>query len=265
MAPHRIVVVFLLAWLPACTATRAVRLDLGQGEPLLHIPSTDSVEWVELEEEEFIQAISREVRLGRPAANPEKDARELFEVPPRSGWYGYSQRQGIVPLDGQIGASQGTELDGRYALGMSFAIEQIVPEMMQSFQGMADPEAIKASLYWTMTLYAAMWLLPEPFSKGLAAGVTVGLICYVGIDTPAHGRLHPDCFLPESPSRCPQCGRMGVRLPESLLLEADSLPERIELFRLTDFETTLVGTERFVEAVQRLGLDGANCHELPLR
>ncbi|MCY1083548.1 hypothetical protein OV287_54830 [Archangium sp. miwbw1] len=37
--------------------------------------------------------------------------------------------------------------DGRYALGMSFAIEEIVPEMMQSFKDMADPEVIKASLY----------------------------------------------------------------------------------------------------------------------
>jgi hypothetical protein len=34
--------------------------------------------------------------------------------------------------------------DGRYALGMSFALEEIVPEMMQSFKDMADPEAIKA-------------------------------------------------------------------------------------------------------------------------
>ncbi len=74
--------------------------------------------------------------------------------------------------------------DGRYALGMSFAIEEIIPEMMQSFQDMADPEAIKASLYWMMTIYAAMWLMPEPvFSKGLAAALTASLICYIGVDT----------------------------------------------------------------------------------
>jgi len=67
---------------------------------------------------------------------------------------------------------------------MSFAIEEVVPEMMQSFKDIADPEAIKASLYWTMTLYAAMWLAPEPvFSKGLATVVTATFVCYIGVDT----------------------------------------------------------------------------------
>jgi hypothetical protein len=74
--------------------------------------------------------------------------------------------------------------DGRYALAMSFAIEEIVPEMMQAFKDMADPEAIKAALYWTMALYAAMWLALEPvFSKGLATVLTATFDCYVGVDT----------------------------------------------------------------------------------
>jgi hypothetical protein len=74
--------------------------------------------------------------------------------------------------------------DGRYTLGMSFAIEEIVPEMMQSFKDMADPEAIKASLYWAITIYAAMWLAPEPvFSKGLATVITASFVCYIGVDT----------------------------------------------------------------------------------
>ncbi|MDY7233004.1 hypothetical protein [Hyalangium rubrum] len=56
--------------------------------------------------------------------------------------------------------------------------------MMEAFKDMADPEAIKASILWTMTIYAAMWLAPEPvFSKGLATVVTASFICYVGVDT----------------------------------------------------------------------------------
>jgi hypothetical protein len=74
--------------------------------------------------------------------------------------------------------------DGRYALAMSFALEAVIPEMMESFKDMADPEAIKASILWTMTIYAAMWLVPEPvFSKGLATVLTASFICYVGVDT----------------------------------------------------------------------------------
>ncbi len=219
MAPRRLVVAALfLALSTTCTTTRVVRLDTGRGEPLLYIPHTDDARPVELEKEEFIKAIAKEVRQKRLALNPEKAARALFEVPPRSGWYRYTQREGVVPLDGPPPpASQWAEVDahvtqgylrfcealgkqgdcrkvlmnsplltgdGRYALGMSFAVEEIIPEMMQSFKDMADPEAIKAALYWTMTIYAAMWLAPEPvFSKGLATVVTASFVCYIGVDT----------------------------------------------------------------------------------
>jgi hypothetical protein len=218
MAPRRLAVaVLFLALSTACSTTRVVRLDTGQGRPLLHVPRTDEAGPVELGEEEFTRAIAKEARQWRPPVNPEKAARELFEVPPRSGWYGYTRREGVVPLDGQPPASQWAEVDvrltqeylryceaigkpgdcrqvlmnspvltgdGRYALGMSFAIEAIVPEMMEAFEDMADPEAIKVSLYWTMAIYAGMWLAPEPvFSKGVATVVTASFICYIGVDT----------------------------------------------------------------------------------
>jgi hypothetical protein len=217
MIPHRLaVVVLLLALSTACSTTRVVRLDTAQGEPLIHSPRTDGRP-VELEEEEFTLAFVKEVRQRRLPANPEKAARELFGIPPRSGWYGFNQRQGVVPLDGQPSASQWAAVDarvtqeylrfcealgkpgdcrkalmsspvltgdGRYALAMSFAIEEVIPEMMEAFKDMADPEAIKASILWTMTLYAAMWLAPEPvFSKSLATIVTASFICYIGVDT----------------------------------------------------------------------------------
>lgn len=85
------------------------------------------------------------------------------------------------------------------------------------------------------------------------------------LELTTQGHLHPDCFLPEPPTRCARCGRLGARRPENMILEAASLHEQRDLFRLTDFETTLIGTERFVETVRRLGLDGADCDELPLR
>ncbi|WP_218920841.1 AHH domain-containing protein [Melittangium boletus] len=194
-----------------------VRLDTNQGEPFIHISPEDETKPVQLGEEEFTKAISREIQEKRLSVNPEKAARDLFEIPPHTGWYRYTQREGVIPLNGQTQASQWAEVDARvlreylrfceaigkpgdcrkvlmnspiltgdsrYALGMSFAFEETVPEMMQAFKGMADPEAIKASLYWTMTIYAAMWLAPEPvFSKGLATAVTASFICYIGVDT----------------------------------------------------------------------------------
>jgi uncharacterized double-CXXCG motif protein len=80
-----------------------------------------------------------------------------------------------------------------------------------------------------------------------------------------HGRLHPDCFLPDRPNPCARCGRMGLSLPEQPVLERASLPDDLDLFRLATFETVLVCTERFRDAVLRLELDGLEFRELPLR
>ena len=217
MAPRMAVVTLFLAMLSACGTARVVHVDAGQDPSIIHIPRTDEARPVELGAAEFTEALAKEARQGILPTNPEKAARELLEVPPRSGWYGYSQREGLVPLDRQPPASRWAQVDvrmtqeylrfcsaigtpgdcrralmnspvltgdGRYALAMSFALDAVLPEMMDAFKGMADPEVIKASILWTMTLYAAMWLAPEPvFSKGLATVVTASFICYIGVDT----------------------------------------------------------------------------------
>jgi uncharacterized double-CXXCG motif protein len=80
------------------------------------------------------------------------------------------------------------------------------------------------------------------------------------------GRLHPDSLPPDRPTPCTKCGRMGWSLPEEPMLEAASLPEELDVFRVGDFGTVLVGTERFVEAVRRLGLEqDILFRELPVR
>jgi uncharacterized double-CXXCG motif protein len=69
------------------------------------------------------------------------------------------------------------------------------------------------------------------------------------------GRLHPDCLPPDRAPPCARCGRRGWTLPEQPILEAVSLPEDLDVFRVGDFTTVLVGSERFVEAVRRLGFE----------
>src|SRR4051794_16781142 len=114
MAPRRLVVAVLLVVLSTtCRATPGVRLDTGQGQPLIQLPRTGDSKPVELGKEELAKAIAKEVRQMRPPANPEKAARDLFEVPPRSGWYRYNQREGVVPLDAPPPASQWAEVAAR--------------------------------------------------------------------------------------------------------------------------------------------------------
>jgi uncharacterized double-CXXCG motif protein len=82
------------------------------------------------------------------------------------------------------------------------------------------------------------------------------------------GRVHPDCLPPDRPAPCSKCGRKGwTRPPESeLILDAATLPQDLDLFRLEDFLTAILCTERFVEAVRRLGYEQDMAfRELPVR
>jgi uncharacterized double-CXXCG motif protein len=78
------------------------------------------------------------------------------------------------------------------------------------------------------------------------------------------GLLHPDC-LPARPPPCPKCRRDGFRLPDHPILDAASLPQDRDLFRLANFGTVIVGTERFVDTVRRLGFEEVAFRELPVR
>jgi uncharacterized double-CXXCG motif protein len=79
------------------------------------------------------------------------------------------------------------------------------------------------------------------------------------------GRLHEDC-LPERPLPCPKCGRTGLKLPDKPILDGATLPQDLDLFRLGSGLTMIIGTERFVEAVRRLGYEqDIAFRELPVR
>ncbi|HYO59618.1 double-CXXCG motif protein [Archangium sp.] len=79
------------------------------------------------------------------------------------------------------------------------------------------------------------------------------------------GRLHPDCLPHDRKPACLRCGRRGHALPDDLLLDDSTAPGHLDVFRLEDFPTVIVCTERFVDACQRLGLDGVVFQPLEAR
>ena len=79
------------------------------------------------------------------------------------------------------------------------------------------------------------------------------------------GLLHTDCIPRGTPPPCPKCGRHGFRLPDEPILDAASLPDDLDLFRLRNFATVLIVTERFKQVVERFNLDGLTFRELPVR
>ncbi|MCK8497005.1 MULTISPECIES: SitI6 family double-CXXCG motif immunity protein [Myxococcus] len=80
-----------------------------------------------------------------------------------------------------------------------------------------------------------------------------------------HGRLHSTGLAPNRSEPCATCGRRSEAWPEHLILDAASLPLDVDVFRHREGWATLIVTERFVDAVRRLGLDGVAFLELEVR
>jgi uncharacterized double-CXXCG motif protein len=78
------------------------------------------------------------------------------------------------------------------------------------------------------------------------------------------GRLHEDCFPPDADPLCTTCGRHGFTRPDDPILNGATLPADRDLFRLSNFSTMIIGTERFKHAVEQGGWTGILFRELPV-
>ncbi|WP_164017513.1 AHH domain-containing protein [Pyxidicoccus trucidator] len=205
-----------------CSTTRVVRLDIGNGPPIVHTPfEEEGTGPVELDDDEFEEAMVALARDVRPFANPLREARQLFGVPERGGVYLYQHRSPrLVPQEEEkhpdgprlLEAYSDDELtraygrwcerkkqpgdclrllaegpllasDGKYSLAMAIAMDSVWEETAKALEDMADPQALLATVTASVSMYLLLWSLPEPVSKGLAALLTATAIAYLGVDT----------------------------------------------------------------------------------
>ena len=85
------------------------------------------------------------------------------------------------------------------------------------------------------------------------------------IQLESHGRMHPGCLPPAYPP-CRVCNisRSHPR-PDPYWLDAASLPEHVDIFRLDVASVPIIANERLVNAVRRLELDGVVFKEIEAR
>ncbi|RKH56771.1 AHH domain-containing protein [Corallococcus llansteffanensis] len=218
MRLHRAVVLLLLPLWVGCATARVIGLETDKGEAITFTPRAGEADPVELDGDEFKEAVASVAREVRPPFHPQATAGELFDIDARWGAYLFDARTrrmtSLGPgehLEGQP-AETDAELtraylrwcertgrkgdclrllvdgptlngDGRYALAMALAHGAVLEEMLEAFKDMADPHAMVAAAVWTGTMYMVLWAVPEPVSKGLAAVMTATLIVYLGVDT----------------------------------------------------------------------------------
>ncbi|MDC0712722.1 restriction endonuclease fold toxin 5 domain-containing protein [Stigmatella sp. ncwal1] len=215
----RSAVLLLFVLLSGCSASRkgVVRLDTGQGDPIVHTPRRD-VTPVAVSEKEFKKAVAQHAPSVPPVERPLEHARQLFGVPERSGWYSYEGRSRRL-LVSEPGSTRNLRLlpeneelkrryllwcehtwgggdclrllvdkpfldgDAKYALAMAIAHSKVLGAMKEELGRMVNPQAVVATVVGGLTLYAILLALPEPVSKGVAALLTLGAIGYLGWDT----------------------------------------------------------------------------------
>ncbi|MFL5349167.1 MAG: Tox-REase-5 domain-containing protein [Hyalangium sp.] len=211
-------VVLLFAFLSGCTAPMkiVVRLETGQGEPLVHTPRRD-VEPVAMSDQQFKKAVAQHAPSVPPVDRPLEHARQVFGLPERSGWYRYEGRSQrlmasepgstknlrLLPEDDELkrryllwceqgwGGGDCLRLlvdkpfldgDAKYALAMAIAHSKVLGAMKEELARMVNPQAVVATVVGGLTLYAILLALPEPVSKGIAALLTAGAMAYLGWD-----------------------------------------------------------------------------------
>lgn len=222
MRAHGVIWLVLTLAVTGCSTTRLVRLETGDGPPIVHTPfAEDDAEPVELGGDEFEEAVAVLARDVRPFANPLREARQLFGVPERSGLYWYEGRGSRLISQTEVKDPDGPRLleayaddelthayghwcerksqpgdclrllvegpllatDGKYSWAIAIAMDSVWDETAEALNGMTDPQALLATVSASLGMYLILWSLPEPVSKGLAALLTATAIAYLGVDT----------------------------------------------------------------------------------
>ncbi|WNZ59101.1 AHH domain-containing protein [Myxococcus sp. MxC21-1] len=203
-----------------CATSRVVRLDTGEGRRVLYTPRADAAP-VELDEDEFAEAVQKMARTAPLSSRPREAALRLFGLDVPRAYSPVRGRLGLVSVeDPQRGRLLITEepdaemelasaygrwcqrlkkprdclhlldedviLDeeGKRTLAFRLALDSVWDETAEALGELTDKESMVTMLATTGAVYFALWLVPEPLlSKGIAATLTVALIAYLGWDT----------------------------------------------------------------------------------
>ena len=73
--------------------------------------------------------------------------------------------------------------EDRRTLALAFAFGGVLKETRESLKHMVSPQAVFTMVLSACVLYFALWLLPEPATKAVAALISIGLLAWLGAQT----------------------------------------------------------------------------------
>ncbi|MDY7232394.1 AHH domain-containing protein [Hyalangium rubrum] len=210
-----------LALLVGCASIPRVPFveNIGQGKAIVHVPRSADLQPVELEEEEFQQAVRRLAREVRLTGTPRQTAETAFQMDPQSGNYLYLERdKKLVPagpgepwdgtltkedlalaeryrlwcqsaynfygdcLGGALVAGRSLDMQGRYVWALAMSKSPVLDKMKKALGEMVEFRALLSAALWTLGSMLLIMLL-NPVAPALVAVLGVGMLLYVGYDT----------------------------------------------------------------------------------
>ncbi len=208
----------LLAVMVGCAGVPRVRVEMERGKAVIQIPRTLEAQPVELEEEEYQQAMRHLAPQVRLTGTPRQTAERTFQLDPLSGNYLYLLRdKKLVPtgagdwdgtltqadvelaeryrvwcqraqgtygdcLGGALVAGRYLDMQGRYMWAMALSKSPVLEEMKKALGEMVNVQALINSALWTLGSMLLILVL-NPVAPALVAALGVGVILYVGYAT----------------------------------------------------------------------------------
>ncbi|EAU66874.1 hypothetical protein STIAU_3219 [Stigmatella aurantiaca DW4/3-1] len=86
-------------------------------------------------------------------------------------------------LGGALVAGKYLDLQGRYMRAMALSKSPVLEEFEKALGASASMQAVMQAAMWTVVTLLVLLTMPEPVSKFVAAGATVGLIVWTGAQT----------------------------------------------------------------------------------
>nr|WP_257461919.1 hypothetical protein [Archangium lipolyticum] len=99
-------------------------------------------------------------------------------------YFQWCERQGGGDCLGLLDDGPYLRADERRAFALALAFGSVLDETRDALKReLFSVQALVAMVVWTVALYCMMWVVPEPTTKAIAAGMTLLLVGYLGLET----------------------------------------------------------------------------------
>ncbi|WP_306819235.1 SitA5 family polymorphic toxin [Archangium lipolyticum] len=157
--------------------------QLGGGLRLKGTPQESAQRLLQaMPEEELLAEVYRDRVLTLVPLNDKGPLVPEAEAALKERYVRWCERRGGGDCLGLFDDGPYLRTDDRRTLALALAFGTVLDETREALGRELSPRAVLSSLVWAAGLYLALWLVPEPGTKAVAAALSVVLLAWLGVD-----------------------------------------------------------------------------------